>query len=124
MNITDYQVMQSLNVTPLTSVHLEKPFHKLPSSSMVIYSSSKEQIQQIDENYPFTIPTWLIILITVLGTLMNATCTAAYCYYKYRKPRINPRPFLLLGTEMILKIKKKFNLCSSIHLNNLETIPK
>ena len=37
----------------------------------------KEQIWQIDEQYPFFMPTWLIILIMVPATLMTATCIAA-----------------------------------------------
>ena len=84
MNITDYQLMQSLNAAHLTPAQPKKLSHKLPNYSMVNYDSLKEQIQQIDENYPFAMLTWLKILIMVLSTVMTAGGIAAYCYCKYR----------------------------------------
>ena len=36
----------------------------------------REQIQQINENYPYSMPIWLIILITVLGAPM--ICAGVY----------------------------------------------
>ena len=83
MNITDFQLMQSFNVTYATQVQLEKLWNKLPNYSTVNYDSLKQQIQKIDDNYPFTISTWPIMLMTVLGTPMTATCITAYCYCKY-----------------------------------------
>ena len=53
---------------------------------MVHYDCLKEKLQQSDENYPDSMPTtWLIILITVLGTLtISAWITSfLYCKYKY-----------------------------------------
>ena len=47
--------------------------HTLPNSGMVNYDFLKEQIWQIDKNCPFSMPTWLIILIMVPHTLMAAT---------------------------------------------------
>ena len=38
--------------------------------TMVNYDSLRGQIQEIDENYPCSKPTWLRILTTTLGTLM------------------------------------------------------
>ena len=76
----DHQFMQSLNVTCLTLAQT----HKLPNYSMINYDLLKEQIQQIDVNYPFSMPTWLKILITVLGTFMAVIGIAIYCYCKYQ----------------------------------------
>ena len=45
--------------------------HKLLIYTMVNYDSLREHIQQIDENYPYSMATWHIILITVLGTLIT-----------------------------------------------------
>ena len=39
--------------------------NKLPNYVVVNYDSLKEHIQQIDENYPYWVHTWLIIPITV-----------------------------------------------------------
>ena len=76
MNITDYQFMQSLHVTKL--------MHKLPNYTMENYGSFREQIQLIDENYPYSMLTWLIILITVLRILMIGAQTSIFFYCKYK----------------------------------------
>ena len=76
--------MQLLNVTPFTLIQLEKLSHRLPNHRMVNYDSLKDQNQEVDENYVFAMSTWVIILITVLGTLMIATGIAAYFHCKYR----------------------------------------
>ena len=83
MNITNYCLMQSLHITCPIPDQLEK-LNKLPNYSMVNCDSLEEHMQQIDENYPFAVPTWLIILVTVLGTPVIATCFVAYCFCKYR----------------------------------------
>ena len=70
MNIPDYQFIQSLNVTKLTPEQLEQLVHKSPNYNIVNYDSLREQIWQIDENYPYSMPTWLISLTTVLGALI------------------------------------------------------
>ena len=85
--------MQSLNVTCVPSIQLEKLLHKFLNFSMVNYDSLKEEIRQNDKNYPFVVPTWLIILITVSDTFMTATGIASYCYCNYRQPRNKPKIF-------------------------------
>ena len=83
MNITDHQFMQSLNVTKLTPEQLGWLAYKLPNYTMVDYDSLREQIQQIDEKYPYSKPTWLIILMTVLGTRMVGARSTIFFYFKY-----------------------------------------
>ena len=51
---------------------------------MVNYDSLMEQIQQIIENYPYSMSTWLIILITVLDTLMIGTGITVFLCCKYK----------------------------------------
>ena len=84
MHITDYQFIQSLNVTPLTPEQLKQLAHTLPNYTMVNYDSLREQIQQIDENYLYSMPTWLIILTTVLGILIIGTGITVFLYCKYK----------------------------------------
>ena len=43
--------------------------HKLPNCTMLNYDLTREQIQQIHDYYTCPMAAWLIILITVLGTL-------------------------------------------------------
>ena len=60
--------------------------HYLCNYTMVNYDSLREQIQQIDEKYPYSMPTWLIILITVLGTLIIGTVITGFlcCKLKHK----------------------------------------
>ena len=50
---------------------------------MVNNDSLREQIQQYDENYPYSMPSGLIILITVLGTFIAITVIATLLYCQY-----------------------------------------
>ena len=84
MNITDYQFMQHLNVTKLTPKHLGQLIYMLPNCTMVNYDSLREQIQQINEKYPYSMPTSLILLITELGIPMIGTRITIFFYCKYK----------------------------------------
>ena len=70
--------MQSLNVIQLTTEQFEKVLHKLPNYTMVNCDLLKENIQQIDENNHYSVPTWLMILIIVLGTIIAVIGIATY----------------------------------------------
>ena len=50
INVLNYLLMQSLNVTQCTPEQLEKLLHKLFNYTVVNYDLLKEHIQQIDEN--------------------------------------------------------------------------
>ena len=110
--------MQSLNVAHLTLAQLEKLLH------MVSYDPLKEQIHKIEETYPFTIPTWPIIFIMMLGTLMTATDIAVNCNCKYvqtrNKPKIFSAPWHRNNPKIIIKLK----LCFPIPLNNQKPLTK
>ena len=85
-NLT-YMSIRILNnaIIDCNSPHISSAWENVTNYSMVNYDLLKEQMQQNDENYPFALSIWLIILIVVVDTLMTATCIAAYWYYKYRK---------------------------------------
>ena len=83
MSITDYQLMQPLNVAKLILKQFKWLAQKLPNYAMVIYDSLKEQIQQIDKIYPYSVPTWSIISTTVLGTLIIIIGITIVLYCKY-----------------------------------------
>ena len=79
-NVIDYKLMHSLNATNLTLAQHEKLSLKLPNYSKVNYDLLKKQILQSDENYPFSMPNWLTVLITMPGTCTTANSEAIYCY--------------------------------------------
>ena len=53
MNITDYWLMQSLNVTQLSLAQPERLSHKLPNYSMVDYDSLKNRSNKLMKTIPF-----------------------------------------------------------------------
>ena len=70
--------MQSLNVIQLTLEQLEKLSHKLPNWTTVNFEKYEDHIQQIDEIYLYSMPSWLIILTTVLGTVISVIGLVIY----------------------------------------------
>ena len=60
---------------------------------MVISDSLKEHVQEVEENYLYSMPTWLIILITVIGTFIFVIGLVIYCYCIYKWPSDRPRVF-------------------------------
>ena len=50
MSITDYQFMQSLNVTNLTPEQHQQLMPKLPNYTMINYDLLREYTQHINEN--------------------------------------------------------------------------
>ena len=52
-----------MNVTKLILEQIENLLHKQPNYTMVNYYSLKVCIQQINENYLYFMPMWLIIFI-------------------------------------------------------------
>ena len=55
-----------------------------------------EVLQKLDENYPFVISNWLIIIITVFGTLFEIIICGTIHYIKYRAATGKVRHFLTL----------------------------
>ena len=95
MKITENQLMQYLNVTTmLTPKQLEQLPHKLLNYTMVNYDSLRAHLRQIDENYPYTIPILLLILITVLGTLMIGARIIVFFYCKCKNAATHSDTFL------------------------------
>ena len=76
--------MKSLNVNKLSPEQLEWLAHKLSNYALVNYDSLMEKILQIDKNYPYSMPTWLIILITVLGSFIITVGIGTFLYGKYK----------------------------------------
>ena len=76
--------MQSFNVTLFSPEQLERLLCKLLNWIMVNYDFLEEHIQQINESYLYCMPTWFIILITILSTLIGIIGTTIHCYLKYK----------------------------------------
>ena len=60
---------------------------------MVNFGPLKEHAWHIYENYPYSMPTWIIILITVLGTFTSVIGLTIYCYCKNTLASNKPRIF-------------------------------
>ena len=86
--------MQLLNVKQLTWEQLEKLLHKLPNYIMMNQYSLKEHIQQNDENAPFSMSTWLIIVNMVIVTPIGITGIATIAISNIGEPQISSESFL------------------------------
>ena len=101
MNLTDYCFMQSLNVTKLTPEQLEWLAHQLLNYTMVNWNSLSQQIQQVNENYPWPYAYLVNHSNYGMATLVVGIGIMIFLYCKYRhasKTFKNFLQILSLGT--------------------------
>ena len=55
----------------------------------------KEGLKQIDENYSFVMPNWLLIIITAIGTIVLVIIVSTVWYFKCCKATGKVRHFLI-----------------------------
>ena len=86
---------------------------------MVNYNPLREHIQEIDGNYPYSMPTWLIILTTVLGTLMLGARILIFLYCKHKNaPTCSKSSSLFWQKENTKETKPMFtNQCPTVKAN-------
>ena len=61
--------MQTFNLSTLSTNKLDKIASKILDLKSIIFQHAK-RVLKIDENYLFVLPNWLLIIITVLGTIV------------------------------------------------------
>ena len=62
---------------------LQKLGLKLPDIPLITKDQIPGKLEQIDENYPWVMPSWLTILITILGTIISLLALAGITYVCY-----------------------------------------
>ena len=83
-----------LNLTPLSEEKLEILASKIPEFQKVSFQNVNKVLHEIDETCPFSMPTWLLIMITMLWTVFVITLTGTIWHLKYSKATSKVRHFL------------------------------
>ena len=54
----------------------------------------KKVLKQIDENYPFVMPNWLLIVVAIIGTIVIVAIESMILFFKYFKATDKVRYFV------------------------------
>ena len=92
--LSDFTLMQTFNSTPLPRDFLDKLAQKTQELKSVSFQHMNKNLQEINEQYSFVMPKWLLIIITVLGTIITTIIVNMIWYLKYCKGRSKVRHFL------------------------------
>ena len=73
--------MQIFNLTTVSSNELDRFASKILELKRVSFQYLEKVLKQIDENNPFVIPFWSLIIVTILGTLVIVIIVHTICYF-------------------------------------------
>jgi hypothetical protein len=81
--LTSYGLADRLNITQLTDEQINKLTTKLTDYTDVPIQHLKTTLQQIDTDYPWEMPTWMLILVAIGGTIISIIkiVIIAWCCY-------------------------------------------
>ena len=103
-DISDFTLVRDIKIPPLTEKELENLATNIPKMVEVTVQSLSTKLQDINRNYPYTMPDWLKIMLTVTYTVIAITIIAVIIYVK-KSANCLPRKHLQNNSK-----KKKTNL--------------
>ena len=68
--LSNFTLMQTFNCTHLLNEELDKFTFKITELKRVSFQHVNRVLKEIGKEYPFVMPYWLFIIITVLGTVV------------------------------------------------------
>ena len=83
--LSDFTLTQTSNLTTLSNDELDKFALKILELKRGSFQNVKRVLKQLDENYPFVIPNWLLIAITMLGMAVRLKIVSMIWFFKYCK---------------------------------------
>ena len=92
INILDYHLMQALKLTALTPSEIWTLSYHLPTYTPVNCESLIKQVSQINEDYPFSMHTQLIVATLVGVTLIIVSSLLDYCCFTHMRKCSNLVP--------------------------------
>ena len=63
--MSDFTLVRDINILPLTKDELERVATNIPEMAEVPVHMLSNKLQEINSNYPYTMPDWLKIMLTV-----------------------------------------------------------
>ena len=85
LNITDFRLINESPLARMSKEQLESLSIKLPALQDIPLPILREKLQQIDESYPYSMPIWLVILITIITTIIIVLISITILYFCKRK---------------------------------------
>ena len=87
-DIPNFFLMQTFNITQLTSNELDALSIDLPSIDRITVKNVTEMLKPIDKSYPFVFPIYGHVLITIGGTIMVIMVIGILYYAKYHRGKV------------------------------------
>ena len=110
VKLTDFRLMKDIPILDLNSHQLAHQADQLPPLRNVMEGRVLAAVEQINDSYPWTMPGWLEILISVLGTsigmILCGSCIFC-CAYRYTSsPKLPPAAVPYVSPPITTTIKQ------------------
>ena len=79
-DISDFTLVGDINFPPLTKHELENLATNIPEMPEVIVHTLTTKLQEINRNYPYTMPDCLKIMLTITSTKIAIIVTVVLIY--------------------------------------------
>ena len=80
--MSDFTLVRDINIQPLTKNELEKLATNIPEMAKVTVHTLSNKLQEINRNYPYTMPDWLKIMLTITSTIIAIIVIVVLIYVK------------------------------------------
>ena len=78
----DFTLVRDINIPLLAKNELEKLATNIPEMAEVTMHTLSTKLQEIDRNYPYTMPDWLKIMLTFTSTVLAIIVIVVLIYTK------------------------------------------
>ena len=85
--IPNFFLMQTFNITQLTSEEIDALSNDLPIIDKIHIHNVMRMLKNINKNYPFTLPTYRYVLISIGGTGLFICIVGILYYIRFRTAR-------------------------------------
>ena len=68
--MSDFTLIGVINIPPLTKDELKELTTNIPEMAEVTVHTLSNKLQEINSNYPYTMPDWLKIMLTITSTII------------------------------------------------------
>ena len=80
VDVSDFTLVTDINIPPLTKDEIERLAANLPEMAEVMVHTLNSKLQTINRNYPYTMPDWLKVILTVTSTVIAIIVVVVVIY--------------------------------------------
>ena len=77
-----FTLVRDINIPPLAKNELEKSPTNIPEMEEVTLHTLSTKLQEMNRNYPYTVPDWLTIMLTITSTIITIIVIVLSIYTK------------------------------------------